>query len=72
VTGQQPLEVFAGVLGEFNLSSQHFLIGGVDESQETRRGSCGTRSVALTRTAACIASIRAAAVLAGYRRGLLQ
>jgi transposase InsO family protein len=61
-----------GSQGEFNPSSQHFLIGGVDECQEAKRRSCRTRKVAFTGAAAGIASVRAAAVLACNRRGQLQ
>ena len=32
--GQQALEILAGVLGEFNPSSQHLLTGGCDEYKE--------------------------------------
>jgi hypothetical protein len=32
--GQQALKLFAGVLGEFNPSSQHLLTGGCDEYRE--------------------------------------
>jgi transposase InsO family protein len=61
-----------GSQGEFNPSSQHFPIGGVDESQEAKCESSWTREVAFTRATPCVASVRATAVLAVDRCGLLQ
>jgi hypothetical protein len=61
-----------GSQGEFNPSSQHFLIGGVDESQKAKCESSWTREVAFTRATPCVASVRATAVLAVDRCGLLQ
>jgi hypothetical protein len=60
------------VLGEFNPSSQHFLIGGVDGYKKVGSGSSRTCKDAVARATSRAASIRAAAVLAGDRRWMLK
>ena len=57
-----------GSQGEFNPSLHHFLIGGVDGYREARSRSSRTCKDAVTKAAAGVASIGAAAVLAGDRR----
>ena len=42
------------VLGEFNPSSQHFLIGGVDGSEEAKGRSDRTCKVAFARSTTCV------------------
>jgi hypothetical protein len=61
-----------GNQGEFNPSSQHFLIGGVDGYRELGSGSSRTCKDAVARATSRAASIRAAAVLAGDRRWMLK
>ena len=61
-----------GSQGEFNPSSQHVLIGGVDELQEVEVGSVTTREAPLAGETASVASRRAVAVLEGDLRGALQ
>jgi hypothetical protein len=59
-------------LGEFNLSSQHVLIGGVDESEKAEVGSVTTREAAIARPTTSVASRGAVAVLAGDRSRVFQ
>jgi transposase InsO family protein len=61
-----------GSQGEFNPSSQHFLIGGVDGYQKAWSRSSRTCKDAVARATAGAASIGAAAVLAGDRRRILE
>ena len=61
-----------GSQGEFNPSSQHFPIGGVDECQRAKCECSRTREVVFTRATPCVASVRATAFLAVDRRGVLQ
>jgi hypothetical protein len=61
-----------GTQGEFNLSSQHVLIGGVDELQEVEVGSIAAREAPLAGETASVASSGAVAVLEGDLRGALQ
>jgi hypothetical protein len=61
-----------GSQGEFNPSSQHVLIGGVDELQEIEVGSIAAREAPLAGETASVASSRAVAVLEGDLRGALQ
>ena len=61
-----------GSQGEFNLSSQHFLIGGVYELEEVEVRSIAACEAPLARQTASVASIRAMAVLEGDLRGALQ
>ena len=62
-----------GSQGEFNPSSQHVPIGGVDdESEEVEGGSIAAREAALARATARVASSRAMAVLEGDCPGVLQ
>ena len=65
-------EVHAGVLGEFNESSQHVLTGGVDEAEEVEVRSIAEAKAAFARQAAGNASDRAMAVLEGDRAMTLQ
>jgi hypothetical protein len=59
-------------MGEFNPSSQHFLIGGVDGYQKAWSRSSRTCKDEVARATAGAASIGAAAVLAGDRRRMLE
>jgi hypothetical protein len=62
-----------GSQGEFNLSSQHVLIGGVDdESEEVEGKPIAAREAALARATTSAASSRAMAVLEGDCAGVLQ
>jgi hypothetical protein len=65
-------ECDTGVLGQFNPSSQHFLIGGVDGYKKVGSGSSWTWKDAVARATSRAASIGAAAVLAGDRRRMLE
>lgn len=58
--------------GAFNPSSQHFLIGGVDEYGEAESRSSRTCKDAIAWATAGVASVGAAAVLAGDRRRVLE
>jgi hypothetical protein len=70
--GYQLAVTSARVLGEYNPSSQHFLIGDVDGYREARSRSSRTCKDAVTRATAGVASIGAAPVLAGDRRRILE
>ena len=59
------LGIAGGTQGGFNPSSQHVLIGGVDEPQEVEVGSIAARQASLARETAGVASLRALAVLEG-------
>ena len=61
-----------GSMGEFNRSSQHFLTGGCDGCKEAKIRSCWACKDEVTRAAACHASIRAPAVLAGDRPRVVE
>ena len=60
------------VLGGFNSSSQHVLMGGCDEYKEAAVGSGWTCEDEVSRTASGAASSGATPVLACDRRGLLE
>jgi hypothetical protein len=61
-----------GAQGEFNPSSQHFLIGGVDELQEVEVRSIAACEAPLAGATARVASSRTEAVLEGDLRGAIQ
>jgi len=60
------------VLGGFNSSSQHVLIGGCDGCKEAAGGSARACEDEVARAASGFASITATALLAGDRRWLLE
>ena len=60
-------EGHAGVLGGFNPSLQHLLVGGVDEVEELEVESITAREATLTGAPADVASSTAMAVLEGDR-----
>jgi putative transposase len=61
-----------GSQGEFNPSSQHVLIGGVDELEEVEVGSIAACEAPFAGKAASVASSRAGAVLESDFQGALQ
>ena len=60
------------ILGGFNSSSQHVLIGGCDGCKEAAGGSARACEDEVARAASGFASITATALLAGDRRWLLE
>jgi len=70
--GDQPAVTIARVLGEFNRSSQHFLMGGDDGHEAAAIAPDRTCEDEVTRAATCFASIGATAIVEGDRRWLLE